>query len=58
MDSKNDKTLPDGYVQLPGSERRPSKSAKLLASADDAETFKVTIVLRRRKDGEQIPDFD
>jgi len=56
--SKNDKTLPDGYVPVSGSERRPSKTAKLLGPADDAETFKVTIVLRRRPDGEPVPNFD
>jgi len=56
--SLNEKPLPKGYVPLPGSERRPSKIAKLLGAADENETFKVTIVLRRRTDGPQVPDFD
>src|SRR5471032_3170131 len=56
--SKNQKSLPKDYVPVPGSERRPSKNAKLLGPADAAETFKVTIVLRRRTDGTPIPDFD
>src|ERR1700744_1311374 len=58
MDSANKNKLPDGYVPVKGSERRPSKTARLLGPADDAETFKVTIVLRRRPDGEAVPDFD
>ncbi len=59
MDSSaNNPKLPENYVQLPGSERRPAKGAKLLGPADAAETFKVTIVLRRRTDGTPIQDFD
>jgi kumamolisin len=54
----NEKELPQGYAKLPGSERRASKDAELLGPADAAETFKVTIVLRRRPDGQPIPSFD
>jgi hypothetical protein len=50
--------IPADHVQLKGSERRPSPNAKLLGPADPDETFRVTIVLRRRVDGPPIPDFD
>ncbi|HTX74895.1 MAG TPA: protease pro-enzyme activation domain-containing protein [Terracidiphilus sp.] len=50
--------VPDGYVRLEGSERRPSKNAKIIGQVDDQEKFKVTIVLRRRKDGPPLPSFD
>ncbi len=56
--SKNEQPIPAGYVRLQGSERRPSPNTKLLGAADAAEVFKVTIVLRRRPDGEPMPDFD
>lgn len=44
------------YVQLAGSERRPSPGAKLLGPSKESETIKVTIVLRRRPDGPPVPD--
>jgi hypothetical protein len=56
--SKNEKSLREGYAPLPGSERRPSKIAKVLGPADENETFRVTIVLRRRTDGPPVPDFE
>jgi hypothetical protein len=49
---------PETYQPLKGSERPPSKTAKLLGPADPQETFSVTIVLRRRPDGPAIPSFD
>ncbi len=59
MDSSaNEKKIPEGYVPLSGSERRPSKDAKLLGPANEADTFKVSIVLRRRPDGVPMPNFD
>src|ERR1035438_1140263 len=55
---KNEKPLPNGYIPLGGSEKHPSRESKLLRPADEKETFKVTIVLRRRPDGPKLPDFD
>jgi kumamolisin len=49
---------PRKYVRLPGSERKPGANARLLGPADKNESFKVTIVLRRRPDGPPVPDFD
>ena len=51
----NDKSK---YTPIEGSERRPSKTAKLLGPADPKEHFTVTIVLRRRGDMVPLPDFD
>jgi kumamolisin len=45
------------YRPLPGSELRPAPDSKLLGPAKDSDTIKVTIVLRRRSDGPEIPDF-
>ena len=50
--------IPPGHVELPGSERQPSPDATLLGPADPDERFTVTIVLRRRPEGEPVPDFD
>lgn len=50
--------IPPGHVELPGSERQPSPDATLLGPADPDERFTVTIVLRRRPDGEPVPDFE
>jgi kumamolisin len=46
------------YVPLAGSELRPGPSDRLLGKADEAETFNVTITVRRRPDGPPVPDFD
>ncbi len=54
----NGNALPEGYVQLKGSERRTPNHAKLVGKVDANEKFSVTIVLRRRKDGPPMPDFD
>jgi kumamolisin len=51
-------TMPAGYVKLKGSEQHPASNARLVGPADSDETFCVTIVLRRRLDGEPMPDFD
>jgi hypothetical protein len=56
MPQSND--IPENYVRLEGSERHPAPGARLLGPADPNEHFDVTIVLRRRPDGERIPDFD
>ena len=56
--SKKTNPVPENYVRLEGSERRPSPTTKLIGSADDNETLSVTIVLRRRPDGEPVPDYD
>jgi hypothetical protein len=50
--------LPKGYVRLNGSERRAPRKAKVVGEVDGNERFSVTIVLRRRKDGPPMPDFD
>jgi len=55
---KKNAIIPDGYVRLEGSERRASSKAKLIGHVDDNERFKVTISLRRRKDGPPLPDLD
>ena len=46
------------YKTIKGSERRPGPTAKLLGPADAAETFTVTIVLRRRTDGPPLPALE
>ena len=58
--SKKDKSnqIPANYQPLAGSERRPAAKAKLVGPADPDEKFSVTIVLRRRPDGQPMPDFD
>jgi len=50
--------IPTGYSRLPGSEQRAPEGAKRLGPADSKETFKVSIVLRRRTDGEAPPSFE
>jgi subtilase family serine protease len=55
---KDTHVIPEGYVQLKGSERKASGKAKLVGEVDGSEKFSVTIVLRRRKDGPALPDFD
>jgi hypothetical protein len=56
--STKDSLIPEGYVRLAGSERRASAKAKLLGQVDENEKFKVTISLRRRKDGPPLPDLE
>ena len=51
-------TIPPGHVELPGSERRPTPDTQLVGPADPDERLSVTIVLRRRPDGEPVPDFE
>jgi hypothetical protein len=50
--------VPEGYVQLKGSERRTPRRAKVVGEVDAKEKFSVTIGLRRRKDGPPLPDVD
>jgi kumamolisin len=50
--------IPKNYVPVEGSERRASPGARLLRPADPKERFSVTIVVRRRPDGESVPNFD
>ena len=50
--------IPSNYAQIKGSERHPSSKARLLGPADPQERFTVTIILRRRTDGEPIPPPD
>ena len=58
MAKQQSQEIPENYKQLEGSERHPSKTARLIGPANDNEVFKVTIILRRRLDGSPIPDFD
>jgi hypothetical protein len=59
MTAKNNKSaIPEGYVQLRGSERRPPQTAKVVGEVDSKEKFAVTVVLRRRKDGPALPNLD
>lgn len=51
-------SIPEGYSRIEGSERRPSPKAKFLGAADPKETFTVSIVLRRRPEGQQLPDME
>jgi hypothetical protein len=48
-------TVPTGYGQIEGTERRAIAQSKLLGPADANETVRVTIVLRRRPDGPSFP---
>ena len=48
-------TPPRNYRELHGSERRPTPGARVLGPADENEKLRVTIVLRRRPDGAQVP---
>jgi kumamolisin len=48
-------TTPRKYRRLEGSELRPAPGARPLDPASEAETFSVTIVLRRRPDGPPVP---
>lgn len=50
--------VPKNYRPLPGSERKPEAKAKLRGPVPATESFKVTIVLRRRSDGPAVPDFE
>ena len=51
-------SVPGNYIPIPGSERRPSKTARRLGPADPNGVLSVTISLRRRPDGEPVPDDD
>jgi len=51
-------SLPAHYQPLAGSECRPAPKAKRLGPVDPQETFKVTLVLRRRLDGALVPRFE
>jgi kumamolisin len=48
-------TTPRNFRQLEGSELRPSPNARVLGPADETETLRTTIVLRRRPDGPPVP---
>jgi len=56
--ASNTGPLPKGYVPLPGSGPVLARTARLAGPADAAETFKATIVLRRRTDGPTMPGHD
>jgi hypothetical protein len=50
--------LPAGYERLKGSERKAPRNASRLGPADPNETFSVTVVLQRRADHDELPNFD
>ena len=56
MAASTSQKVPDGHRRLPGSERKPGASARLIRAADDTAKLSATIVLRRRPDGPSIPD--
>ena len=56
--SGNASGIPENYVQLKGSELRPSPSARVIGPADPQERISVTIVLRRKAGAEPIPNFE
>lgn len=58
MAGSKDTSVPRNYAPVEGSERRPSPSARYLGPADPLEHLTVTIVLRRRPDGDEVPDFE
>jgi kumamolisin len=49
---------PKGYRQLDKSERHPVKDSKLVGPADEKEIVRITIIIRRRPDGESMPEHD
>src|SRR5665213_731597 len=51
-------TIPSKHVALEGSELRHSSATKYLGPADAGEKIRLTIVLRRRPDGQPMPTFD
>ncbi|MGA3046562.1 MAG: protease pro-enzyme activation domain-containing protein [Terracidiphilus sp.] len=50
--------IPQHYSKLNGSERQAAPNAVLVRPADASQKIEVSIVLRRRLDGPQIPDFE
>jgi hypothetical protein len=57
--SQSDLTqVPQNYVRIEGSERRPSRRARRIGPTDGGKPASVTIVLRRRLDAEPLPDPD
>jgi kumamolisin len=51
-------SVPKNYIRLEGSERHPSNTARFVRPTDPNERFSVTITVRRKPDGEPIPDED
>lgn len=46
------------YVKLNGSERLRAPNATIIGPTDANQKLEVSIVLRRRRDGSQVPDFE
>ena len=51
----HDPEPPVGYLRVDGSERRPDRRARQIGPANSNERISVTIVLRRRSDGQPAP---
>src|SRR5579872_681172 len=54
---KNDQ-IPANYRQLAGSERHMATGAKRVSDADPNERINITICVRRRPDGQPLPDHE
>jgi len=52
------KSMPEGFIALPKTARRPLRGAKYLGPVDEKEVFEVSILLRGRPDGLPLPDAD
>ncbi len=50
--------IPQGFVAIVGSERKPARGARRIADADPHEPVSVTIRLRRRPDGPPMPSLE
>lgn len=50
--------IPDGYVQLSGSERSRPSAARAVGEVDPDEKLTVTVVLRRRADGPALAGLE
>ena len=50
--------IPDGYMRMEGSERKPAPGAQIVGPANSKEKISVTILLRRRPDGSPMPSVD
>jgi len=50
--------IPSKYRRLEGSELSPGPATEFLGEADPAEVLRITVVLRRRPDGPDVPSPD
>src|SRR5580692_12535479 len=50
--------IPEGYVRIEGSERRPRKDAKPVKATDPEEKLLVNLHLRRKAGAPPLPDME